>query len=269
MNLFIFLSRALLEMDIGASENKEGSTDVKIQPIQHKNADNSTLNRDHRKILGDEKPPLKKRRKVDSLVEGGYTRVSQTGDNTFVQSSEAPIKVKVLLSISDEKPTASSSSPVEEIWWQCKSCDRRFKSEQGIKTHVYMMHILGGDDAAPDIAQASIPSLKCDICGKLSPNKDAFDQHAVAKHSGMFQSVKPSWAADQSQAVHVTPGEVDSLHECKICGITFFSNDQLQSHLNGWQPMTSATQLSCLKCAKNFRDDRALKQHMNNCYKSN
>jgi uncharacterized C2H2 Zn-finger protein len=281
MDLFKNLSKSLIEMKHENENSGDNvSTDLKVSPAQHKDlADHSLsggqsfsgkeVSSSHNKILVEEKAPSKKRRKVDSLVEGGYLKVSKNSDNCSGDSGGANGENEEKLSMSAEQLSCPSSSSVSEVWWQCKSCDRRFKSEQGIKTHVYMMHILGALDVSSDDNLASTPSLECDICGKISSNKDAFDQHAIAKHSGMFRPVKPSWAVGQIVTEVDYPSNMEFQLECEICGIRFHSIDLLQSHLEGWQPVTPTDQLSCFKCLKIFRDDRALKQHMNNCYKIN
>jgi uncharacterized C2H2 Zn-finger protein len=279
MDLFKNLSKSLVEMK-HENENSGNnvSTDLKVSPVQHTDLADHSLSSSQffsskevslrqKKILVEEKAPSKKRRKVDNLVEGGYMKVSQNADDCSVDSGGASGEMEVKLSTSAEQLSCPSS--VSEVWWQCKSCERRFKSEQGIKTHVYMMHILGTVDVLNDDGLASAPILECDICGKISSNKDASEQHTIAKHSGMFRSVKPSWAVDQIHTEEDFPANVEFQFECEICGIKFLSIELLQSHLEGWQPVTPTDQLSCLKCLKIFRDDRALKQHMNNCYKSN
>ena len=295
LNLFENLSNSLLEMkneNVNLTDDN-GSTDLNVSPMLHgHSADRSafdsqsvstrTVSSSSEKNIIGEKAPSKKRRKVDSLVQGGYMKVSQNPNIDTIDLGGASGKKEVMLSTAAEKPSCPSSSSssaaaitvtavaATEVWWQCKSCDRRFKSEQGIKTHVYMMHVLGAADAVSEDILPSASTLKCDICGKMSSNKEAFEQHTIAKHSGLFRSVKPAWAVGQ------IPAEEDLLHtnielqfECEICGINFLSLDLLRSHLEGWQPVTPTDQLSCLKCFKIFRDDRALKQHMNNCYKSN
>jgi uncharacterized C2H2 Zn-finger protein len=280
MDLFKNLSKSLIEMK-HENENSGNnvSTELKVSPVQHtdlavhslsssQSFSGKEVSLSHKKILIEEKAPSKKRRKVDNLVEGGYMKVSQNSDNCSVDSQGSSGEMELKLSTSAEQLSCTSSS-VSEVWWQCKSCDRRFKSEQGIKTHVYMMHILEAVDVLNDDNSASSPILECDICGKISSNKDASEQHTIAKHSGMFRSVKPSWAVDQIHTEEDFPANVEFQFECEICGIKFLSIDLLQSHLEGWQPVTPTDQLSCLKCLKIFRDDRALKQHMNNCYKSN
>ena len=136
---------------------------------------------------------LRKKRKVDNMVEGGYRKVR----NDVLDSSRA-----------------NEGALFADICWCCNTCEKVFKSEQGVKTHVYMIHILndgkitkneneinvergnGGDcDSKNESMKENVhTSLKCEFCDKVSRNADALRQHTLAKHSGKFQNIKPYWA---------------------------------------------------------------------------
>lgn len=195
----------------------------------------------------------RKKRKVDDLVKGSYTRVQ-------IPIARAP----------DIPEIGGTSFLSQEESWECKSCIRRFKSEQGVKTHVYMYHVLGEPSAQSSCGTSpnsySTGALSCDICQKGFPNQDAIHQHRIAKHSGQFQSIKPSWATvlDVKEAFDGTHTLLSG-EECMICGLRFPSNEELGVHLLGWQPITLSKIFSCLQCTRSFGDDRSLKQHMNYC----
>ena len=186
-----------------------------------------------------------KKRKVDDLVKGNYLRVQTP--------TSIPENNMTLL------------MPQEEFW-KCKLCTRHFKSEQGVKTHVYVEHVIGGSrkDSGPDTKLMMV--LYCEICQKVLPNHDALYQHKIAKHSGQFQSIKPSWAATAQKTETSVDGNSPLIGlECNICGLLFFSDQALESHLLGWRPVSLPMIFSCGHCQKSFRDDRSLKQHMNYC----
>lgn len=206
----------------------------------------------------------KKRRKVDDMVEGGY------------------IKITALPSVLKSDPGGTESllqsdlsTSFKEEYWQCKSCERNFQSEQGVKTHVYMMHVLdSGDSVVHDSITGNVPHpLICAICSRVCPNNDALQQHTVAKHSGQFQDIKPSWAMETVIEAHAkniehntkSSSALNTTYECLICSFTFPSSEQLESHLQGWQPLNVTDQLSCEYCQHCFKDERALKQHINHC----
>ena len=197
-----------------------------------------------REAANDCKRPLRKR-KVDDLVKGNYMRVQ-----TPIATPESGV----------------TSLMSQEDFWECKLCSRQFKSEQGVKTHVYVHHVIRETRKDGGFDTDSMTVLSCDICQKVLPNHDALYQHNIAKHSGQFQSIKPSWAATAQTSETSNDGQTLLLrHECNICGLLFLTFDELECHLLGWRPISLPMTFFCLHCQKSFRDDRSLKQHMNYC----
>lgn len=241
------------------SDSLEGSP---ANPEMSKKSSDVVVNENKASPMAKKIP--KKRRKVDDMVEGGYTKVTALPSVT----KSDPEGTESLLH-------SDLSASFKEECWQCKSCERNFQSEQGVKTHVYMMHVLDGDDAAVhDSVKGNVPHpLICAICSRVCPNNDALQQHTVAKHSGQFQDIKPSWAMETVSEAHAKNIEHDTksssplntCYECLICSFTFPSSEQLESHLQGWQPLNVTDKLSCEYCQHCFKDERALKQHINHC----
>ena len=203
----------------------------------------------------------RKRRKVDNMVEGGYLKVMTTS------TPQLSVPNGIVPTHYDQSTSSQEES------WQCKSCGRCFQSEQGVKTHVYMMHVLdGGDIVDNDCLSGNIP-LICNLCARACPNKDALQQHTIAKHSGQYQDIKPSWAMEAvsesrtygAENNPTPPSGSDPSYDCMICLFTFPTLQQLDNHLLGWQPLNVTDQLTCEHCQSSFKDDRALKQHTNYC----
>ena len=129
--------------------------------------------------------------------------------------------------------------------YECKECGKQFKLEQGVKTHVYMTHVLqvAGKDR-------TTIELKCDKCGddKLYPNSEALKQHYIAKHSG---GVPERHAGSESSSATES-----SLH-CDICMAPIQSMDE---HMKLFQPIVLPT-YECCNCGKVLGSERALTQH--------
>jgi C2H2 type zinc-finger (2 copies) len=262
-NLFRQLLKHLIEQRGSGPLNKSDSLEVlPADPEMSKKGRDMVIN--EKKASPMTKKIPKKRRKVDDMVEGGYIKVTALPTVTKCDSGGTESLLHSDLSAS-----------FKEECWQCKSCERSFQSEQGVKTHVYMMHVLdGGDAVVHDSIMGNVPHpLICTICSRVCPNNDALQQHTVAKHSGQFQDIKPSWAMETVIEAHAkniehdpnSSSPLDTSYECLICSFTFPTSEQLESHLQGWQPLNVTDQLSCEYCQHCFKDERALKQHINHC----
>lgn len=263
-NLFRQLLKHLMEQKGNGSSNvnESGSLEVLPDPGVIQKSSNEVINENTASPMTKKIP--KKRRKVDDMVEGGYIKVTAL-----------PTMTKFDHEVAESLLQHDLSASFKEECWQCKSCERSFHSEQGVKTHVYMMHVLdGGDAVVHHRITGNVPlPLVCAICSRVCPNNDALQQHTVAKHSGQFQNIKPSWAMetvieDQAKNSKHDPklsSPLDTSYECLICSFTFPSSEQLESHLQGWQPLNVTDQLSCEYCQNYFKDERALKQHINQC----
>jgi hypothetical protein len=212
----------------------------------------------------------RKKRKVQQLVEGMYQKLP-----------------------SDDAGICS---------FECLQCHKCYPSKQGVKTHCYKEHVLTvkqvdssstevtvGDSSTTDTITEQ-HRFRCDLCDRDFPNKDASEQHRIAKHDGNFTYI--SVVRNEK----TFPGGCDTASigadfQCSVCQWKFPSADDLQAHLqNGVVPIstahnhiatssatlsegvdpsgptsTSATVLTCTFCPKVLRDERAWKQHVNFC----
>lgn len=258
-NLFREVHKRLLEQK-GSSPSKE-SDHLDAQSNTAQESSNVLTNDTTIKNFSNAKRIPRKKRKVDNMVEGGYMKVLTTSaPQISVRGGMAPTHFDMSTSLQEES-------------WQCKSCNRCFQSEQGVKTHVYMMHVLDGDDVSDNNCLSSNIPIVCSVCNRACPNNDALQQHTIAKHSGQYQDIKPSWAMEagserrtnSAENDPTSPSVSDSSYDCMICLFTFPTPQQLDNHLLGWQPLNVTDRLSCEHCQSRFKDDRALKQHTNYC----
>ncbi|ETK88412.1 hypothetical protein L915_07328 [Phytophthora nicotianae] len=174
-------------------------------------------------------------------------------------------------SVSEEKSApgsrkrkAESELPLE---FACTQCERSFKSAQGLRTHVHMVHELEGGANKKVL-------LPCEFCDRTFKKGDARRQHQLAKH-GKDPLIKPDWYDKQQTAtsesnVAPTPAVLSSNAEpktCSICHLSFTTTEEFGAHWQKLQPR-AATKRKCAICTREFDEERALRQHQNFCSQS-
>lgn len=166
----------------------------------------------------------------------------------------------------------------------CSQCDKSFKSPQGLKTHVHMVHEL--QTAGQTVAGAK--PLRCEFCDREFTNADAQRQHTVAKH-GKDRLIQPDWyvkqqppvqpstsdkddsdkgsqptAAVSLQSMDKHDGKPEEPQTCTICQLKFATKQEFDCHWQNLQP-SAAAELECSTCGRSFGEERALRQHQNFC----
>jgi hypothetical protein len=172
-----------------------------------------------------------------------------------------------------QKKSTLAETPTDLV---CQECDKSFKSAQGLKTHVHMVHEL---QAAGPTAPAAAP-LQCEFCDRTFKNEDAQQQHRLAKH-GKDQLIKPDWYVTTEQMV-TQQEQPDStlLYEkvggssgatqatpkaCSICRLEFATTEEFDRHWTKLQPK-QVEEFLCTNCERSFGEERALRQHQNFCF---
>lgn len=234
----------------------------------------------------------KKKRKVATLTDGHWTSRAPTAE----ECSSGGIDLSSLVydcSICGPggkifKSEASIVGHVYNVHFMSSSSSTpttyakqsESKSEEGKSTTTTAA-------AAPHSAQ------ECNICGKQVKGADALRMHMRAAH-GDYEVLKPDWAAKlpsppvaaagtstaPGPAVKETPSPPNPLFadmtaaeisdcpvECKACGTFFASEEVLTEHQQrGFQPQEPRNEVqTCPHCSRQFKDQRALFQHMNLC----
>ncbi|KAG1687745.1 hypothetical protein DVH05_004614 [Phytophthora capsici] len=155
------------------------------------------------------------------------------------------------------KRKAESELPLE---FACTQCERSFKSDQGLRTHVHMVHELEGGAVKKVL-------LPCEFCDRTFKKEDARRQHQLAKH-GQDPMIKPDWY--EKQQVQASPvDKVSTVTEtesktCSICQLIFTSSEDFDAHWQKLQPR-AAVKRQCPTCSREFDEERALRQHQNFC----
>eukprot|EP01040_Poterioochromonas_malhamensis_P000696 gene696-744_t len=182
-----------------------------------------------------------KKRKVHQLVEGHYEEI-----------------------INDSSSTTT---------FRCKFCDKIFPSDQGIRTHVYTVHILPNNQNVPkedSVEPEKSQKIACEYCEKEFSNEDSHYQHLLSKHRAQFDvrnQPMDSSVSTEKPETQTLPGNLEQLSfECLICQRRFSSEDDLSHHLqHGFEPKNAEYQFNCQSCNKAFTNDRAWRQHSNFC----
>ncbi|KAG7388688.1 hypothetical protein PHYBOEH_007769 [Phytophthora boehmeriae] len=187
----------------------------------------------------------------------------------------APVLTEEKKAVVSRKRKAEKELPLE---FACDQCERSFKSAQGLRTHVHMVHELEG--TAPTRAL-----LPCSFCDRTFKKEDARRQHQLAKH-GKDPLIKPDWYEQQqlanektsaqpaemasseaktSQEQPVPPTTTTTLAKmCDICQHSFASDGEFDAHWQKLQPRSSSKR-KCSTCSREFDEERALRQHQNFC----
>jgi uncharacterized C2H2 Zn-finger protein len=152
---------------------------------------------------------------------------------------------------------------IPETLLRCSYCSKEFMDERARKNHVNSVH---KSTSEPNIQD----HFFCDDCEKKFKSEEALEAHKTAKHSSSLNSIKPDWAAcelNRAECIEAIPKT--EMCTCDICGYQF-SNDLKQKHYTEFIPVFSNNDLirseqesvlSCHKCQKVFKDNRAYTQH--------
>ncbi|TYZ65805.1 hypothetical protein PybrP1_012531 [[Pythium] brassicae (nom. inval.)] len=159
----------------------------------------------------------------------------------------------------------------------CNECEKSFKTAQGLKTHVHMVHELSGG-----AAQAAPVLLPCGLCDRTFKNADAQQQHRLAKH-GSDPLIRPDWYKKQHEPQSAASDEPTTTAEaaavatvaaqsepplllltCSICDLTYPTQAAFDEHWQELRP-NEAAQRTCTRCGRSFDEERALRQHQNFC----
>ncbi|DBA02234.1 TPA: hypothetical protein N0F65_007644 [Lagenidium giganteum] len=178
-------------------------------------------------------------------------------DSVTDNTTDKPTKKRKTKDDSNTTGTATNA-------FGCTQCDRTFKTQQGVKTHVHMVHKLGVAGAATAVTVA----LPCAHCDRVFQAEDARQQHQIAKH-GKDQLIQPDWFSKQQEtAIARDTAEPSKAFRCEICRLEYPTQDDLQQHWQALQP-NAVFSKKCDRCQRQFDEERALRQHMNYCAAKN
>ena len=157
--------------------------------------------------------------------------------------------------------------PVLPFACHYEGCDRTFSSAQGLKTHVRQVH---------EMKKYGDGQQRCEIicpqCEKPCRDQAALEQHILAKHSGhdapqkVTGTICPTIISNDYPSNRGDEADVEAEQVvCEACGVKL-PGGSYQKHMEllGLAPH-AAGQEKCPKCGREFRDARALHQHMLVC----
>ncbi|GMF10063.1 unnamed protein product [Phytophthora lilii] len=209
-----------------------------------------------------------------------FRRQKADANTPVVSASAAVVKVS-----KEKEKTVSRKRKAESdllLEFACTQCERNFKSSQGLRTHVHMVHELEG--GAPKKVL-----LPCEFCDRTFKKEDARRQHQLAKH-GKDPLIKPDWYEKQQTATTASTSDVSTASPaptqesvasstpsttepppesktCSICQLSFSSPQDFDAHWQKLQPRAAAKR-KCSYCSRDFDEERALRQHQNFCSQS-
>jgi len=158
---------------------------------------------------------------------------------------------------------------------QCPHCNREFREERSLKSHLQDKHF-----SMEGRASSSFPCQQCEKetgSAKIFKSSKALESHILAKH-GIHKYIAPDWSStrkntekdDQLSTVSspVSDGQVAKSGEekCPICNV-LLNGRSISGHLLDFSPVESIPTHTCSFCFKTFREDRAKLQHENVCSK--
>ncbi|VVC95572.1 unnamed protein product, partial [Leptidea sinapis] len=111
----------------------------------------------------------------------------------------------------------------------CDICGESFLGEIGLRSHVRMAH---GDD------QNGSHYIPCDLCGVKFKDSAAVTRHKEYAFDGKCNA---------------------TLKACKICGVSFMSDQELKKHAREHSPTKI---IPCFGCNKRFRNERTYALHV-------
>uniref|UniRef100_A0AAV1UBT5 C2H2-type domain-containing protein n=1 Tax=Peronospora matthiolae TaxID=2874970 RepID=A0AAV1UBT5_9STRA len=207
-------------------------------------------------------------RRQTSPVEAAPVDTAKTTDAPVVGGDE-------VMTVSRKRKAEREQS----FEFACTQCDRSFKSAQGLRTHVHMMHEL----EAGGVQQEKV-RLHCKFCSRTFNTEDARRQHQLAKH-GKDPLIKPDWFRIQQHEATIAASEsmtvlssgtngvtspttsvavIAKPKACAICAFSFATVEDFDAHWQKLQPR-AAVKRQCSNCGREFDEERALRQHQNFC----
>lgn len=161
--------------------------------------------------------------------------------------------------------------------YRCGHCSKVFGDMRGIKNHIISQHKPIENEGDDNLNKQSC--YNCVECGKSYADETALQQHQISRHSGVFAGSKLSYDlsrmtkkrssilnCDTLKSRDITSaadGLQDDNEECKACG-RMFEKGNYEQHLMSLIP-TVSFDIPCENCGKMFKEQRALRQHLNFC----
>ena len=139
----------------------------------------------------------------------------------------------------------------------CETCGQNFKFKYTLKRHIKNVHG----------ALESDNSLQCDICGKISKDKEAYWNH---KYKHNLKNASQNIPCDHCDQIfshrnllndHIKRVR-ESMFPCTICG-KIINSKTMNQHMLAIHSIKQYARYKCEFCEKEFAQKSLLKYHMN------
>jgi Domain of unknown function (DUF2431) len=153
--------------------------------------------------------------------------------------------------------------PISRPEFPCLLCDRTFREERSLKSHMKGFH----DENKKRKRLGEIQCEHCQVQGivKVFSHTQGWSDHLLAKHAGIHvAAIRPHWANNYQPALHI-----DSDHgRCEVCDYEYRYPNDVFRHAEEFVPTRTSLicqSYLCQFCGKDFHDQRAQLQHENFC----
>ena len=170
-------------------------------------------------------------------------------DTVDVEETEEQVVFSNQEALSDMHEEESNIDVDAAVFLKCESCDKIFRSEAELDTHIQREH----------------EECICDLCNKILPSVDAMNQHKSTHRAAKnFKCSKCDqvfrWRAEYRRHAEAVHGQkITDLTTCNICNKQIVSkrlNEHIKSVHGNEKPFI------CSQCNKKFAKPSELKNHI-------
>ena len=138
-----------------------------------------------------------------------------------------------------------------KIWFICKDCNKRFKSETDLGDHAYRMHLK--------------IKRKCEHCDFEAYKEESMTRHFSQKHSPdkfKCQTCEKTFKTETQLHWHDRKNHVVLKYPCLECDYIGSQRTYLKLHINNIHQRDKRTLYDCHLCERKFTEKYAVKKHI-------
>jgi len=153
----------------------------------------------------------------------------------------------------------------QQILWQCRSCDKKFSSEEDLDLHSIDFHSEQNDIIKPAEFQLKVLE-SCRFCDQSFSAVSELDAHLKIAHVDKFNSgvLKACHPIEDLIPSEGSLNDPPISFTCNICKESFLKLGRLTKHINSIHiinKMENGKPFTCLNCGSNFLQLSTLSKH--------